>query len=81
MINAASYYKADDLMINALYDEGCSICGNPQPKKTSDYPNDSFTPTESKKNKNIKTGLKIGGIAIGGTMLWKLAKKIFTKKP
>ena len=71
-------YGADDLLINALYDEGSKICGNNPMPKACDYPADSFEPTNSKKDK-VKTGLKIGGILAGATALvagaWKLIKK------
>ena len=71
------YYGADDLLINALYDEGSQICGNKPMPKTSDYPSDSFEP--STKKEKIKKGLKIGGIIAGATALivgaWKLFKK------
>lgn len=56
-----SYYGADDLLINALYDEGLNICGKPPMPKTSEYPADSFEPS-NKKNNNLKKGLIFGGI-------------------
>lgn len=70
-------YGADDLLINALYDEGSKICGNKPMPKACDYPSDSFEP--STKKEKIKKGLKIGGILAGATALvagaWKLIKK------
>ena len=56
-----SYYKSDDLMLAALYDEGCKICGNKPFSQTLDYPADCFDSKTQKKEK-LKKGLKIAGI-------------------
>lgn len=77
-----SYYGADDLLINALYDEGANICGQPVMPKTPEYPSDSFEPS-NKKSSTVKKGLAIGGVltAVGslGYGIFKLVKHI--KKP
>ena len=85
MLQVPSYYGADDLLINALYDEGCKICHEHQEHKTHDYPNDSFH--HSEKTEMVKKGLTIGGIVTGlgilaykgRNFITKLVKKI--KKP
>ena len=42
-----SYYRADDLLLNALYDEGSRICGNRPYTKAPDFPADSFDKSSS----------------------------------
>ena len=82
MQGVPSYYGADDLLINALYDQGLNICGKPPMPKTPEYPADSFQPS-TKKSSNLKKGLTIGGIltAIGSAAygIYKLVK--YFKKP
>ena len=53
MQGVPSYYGADDLLINALYDQGLNICGKPPMPKTPEYPADSFQPS-TKKSSNLK---------------------------
>ena len=72
-----SYYGADDLMIMALYDEGCKVCGNKSMPKAFDYPNDSFH--SSSKKEKVKKGLTIGGIVAGAGLLIAKACKMFKK--
>ncbi len=77
MLQVPSYYGADDLLINALYDEGCKVCHEHQEHKTHDYPNDSFH--HSGKKEVIKKGVTIasviGGLAALGYGAFKLIKK------
>ena len=81
MLQVPSYYRADDLLLQALYDEGCKICHEHPDHKTHDYPNDSFH--HSDKKELLKKGLTIGSIIAGlGTLAYgaiKLLKKF--KKP
>lgn len=76
-----SYYGADDLLINALYDEGLNVCGKPPMPKAPEYPADSFEPSDKKQT--VKKALTIGGILTGiglaAAGAWKLVKHF--KKP
>lgn len=73
-----SYYKADDLMLAALYDEGCKVCGNKPLSQTLDYPADCFDKKTQKKEK-LKKGLKIGLIIAGAVGLVIAGVKGFSK--
>ena len=77
MLGVPSYYGADDLLLNALYDEGSKICGNKPMPKAFDYPADTFQP--SGKKEKIKKGLKIGGIIAGALALVAGACKLIKK--
>ena len=58
MQGVPSYYGADDLLINALYDQGLNICGKPPMPKTPEYPADSFQPSTKNYNRNWFCGLR-----------------------
>ena len=72
-----SYYRADDLLLNALYDEGSRICGNRPYTKAPDFPADSFD--KSSKKDLVKKGLTIGGIltavGVAAACVWKFLRK------
>lgn len=72
-----SYYGADDLLLNALYDKGCEICGTPPMPKAPEYPSDSFHSSTTKEK--VKKGLTIGGIVAGAAALIAGAAKLVKK--
>jgi len=72
-----SYYGADDLLLQELYNEGCRICGK-KPVYTIPEKPDTFE--SSNKKEKIKKGLKIGGITAGILTAAALIAKFVIKK-